>query len=146
MVVGGKVVERVIQTAKGHLISLSDMPGKEAITLSDKLGLNAITLDLTKKSVTIKAMNEVVIDCLNFKLNVKAKADIMALAEIGIKSNAQLKLDSTIVKVKASGMLGLEGATAELKGVGTLALKGGAGSIMFAGPIVNINNGALEIM
>ena len=146
VVVGGKVVERIIQTAKGHIISLSDMPGKEAITLADKLGLNSITLDLTKKSVVIKAMNEVVIDCLNFKLNVKAKADIMALAEIGIKSNAQLKLDSAIVKVKATGMLGLEGATAELKGAGTLALKGGAGSIMFAGPIVNINNGALEVM
>ena len=146
VVVGGKVVERIIQTAKGHIISLSDMPGKEAITLSDKLGLNAITLDLTKKSITLKAMNEVVIDCLNFKLTAKAKVDIQALAEIGIKSNAQLKIDSAIVKVKASGMLGLEGATAELKGAGTLALKGGAGSIMFAGPLVNINNGALEVM
>lgn len=146
VVVGGKVVERIIQTAKGHFISFSDMPGKEAITLSDKLGLNSITLDLTKKSVAIKAMNEVTIDCLNFKLNVKAKADINAVAEIGIKSNAQLKLDSAIVKVKATGMLGLEGATAELKGAGTLALKGGAASIMFAGPLVNINNGALEVM
>ncbi len=146
VVVGGKVVERIIQTAKGHFISFSDMPGKEAITLSDKLGLNSITLDLTKKSVAIKAMNEVTIDCLNFKLNVKAKADINAVAEIGIKSNAQLKLESAIVKVKATGMLGLEGATAELKGAGTLALKGGAASIMFAGPLVNINNGALEVM
>ncbi len=144
--VGGKVVERIIQTAKGHIISLSDMPGKEAITLSDKLGLNAIILDLTKKSITLKAMNEVVIDCLNFKLTAKAKADIQAIAEIGIKANAQLKLDSAIVKVKATGVLGLEGATAELKGAGTLALKGGAGSIMFAGPLVNINNGALEVM
>jgi hypothetical protein len=146
VVIGGKVIERIITTAKGHTISLNDMPGKEAITLSDKLGLNSIMLDLTKKSVVIKAMNEVSIDCTIFKLNAKAKVEINALADMSLKSNAMLKMDSTVVKVKGSAMLSLEGAAAELKGAANLSIKGAAGSIMFLGPIVNINNGALEIM
>lgn len=146
VVIGGKVIERVIQTAKGHYISFNDMPGKEGITLSDKLGLNSIFLDLTKKSVSIKAMNEVAIDCLSFKVSSKAKVYIEGLADVGIVSKGAMKIESNIITAKASVNFNIKAGMMNVAGDGGLTLKGGAASISLMGPSINMNNGALEVM
>lgn len=141
VVIGGKVIERVIQTPMGLKMVMSDMPGKMGIILSDKLGLNSIELDAVKGAVSIKSLTEVSIDTLNFKVNAKALIDMKALASTKIAGVGGLELSS-------KAMTKIEGVAAvDIKGGMLLTLKtSGGGSIAIQGPQVNVNNGALEVL
>lgn len=141
VVIGGKVVERIIQTPMGIRITMSDMPGKMGIELSDKLGLNSIMLDAVKGAVAIKSLTEVSIDTLNFKVNAKAMIDMKALATTKITGIAGLELTSKAA-TKLEGI-----ASVDIKGGMMVAIKTmGGGSIAIQGPQINMNMGALEIM
>jgi hypothetical protein len=138
VVIGGKVVERIIQTPMGLKITMSDMPGKMGIEISDKVGLNSIALDAVKGAIAIKALTDVTIDSLNFKVNSKALLDMVSLGKASIKGTALLNLESGgIAKVKSATMLSLEGSAVTVKANTMLKMDGLK---------VNINNGALEIM
>jgi phage protein D len=147
VVLAGKVIERIIQTPMGLKMVMSDMPGKMGITLSDKLGLNAISIDAVKGAISLQSLTEISMDTTIFKVSAKAKASIEALADMSIASKASLKIDGAIVAIKSLGTLDLKAtALASVTGTGGLMLKGGGGSISMVGPLVSINNGALDIM
>jgi phage protein D len=141
VVIGGKVVERIIQTPMGLKITMVDMPGKMGIELSDKLGMNSIAIDAVKGAVAIKALTDVTIDSLNFKVNSKALIDMKALASAKLTGVGGLELVSKAV-TKIEGT-----ASVDIKGGMMVSVKSLAGgSVVIQGPEVNINNGALEIM
>jgi hypothetical protein len=138
IVVGGQVTQRILKSSNGHSIVFNDMPGMEAITIADKLGLSKIQLDITKKAVAISTLGDVTIDCLNFKVNAKANLEMMALAKATIKATAAANVESVgILKIKAATALNLDGAAVAVKANTMLKLDG---------LTVNVNNGALEII
>ncbi|PJF46921.1 MAG: hypothetical protein D6709_07670 [Chloroflexi bacterium] len=135
VVMGGKVSQRIFKTASGSQLIFDDTPNAEKITLVDKTQANSIVIDAAppgaikltvngtcvidaKGKVEIKsASQDVEVSCLNFK--------VTANATIQMKANAQMQLEGTAaVNVK----------------------NGGGAQIAMAGPTVNVNNGALEVM
>ena len=137
VVAGGLVTKRIIKSRSGHTITLTDMPGKEGISIVDKTMLNKLEINSIKNSLSIFTMGEVTIDCLNFKVNAKALVDVQG-AKIALQAKALLNLESLgIAKVKSATMMGVEGAVVDIKANTMLKL---------TGLMVNINNGALEVM
>lgn len=137
VVVGGVVTKRIIKSRSGHVITLNDMPGKEGISIVDKTMLNKLEIDSIKNQLSISTLGDVVIDCLNFKVNAKV---LMMLegAKVDVKAKALLNLESNgLVKIKSATMLKVEGAVIDIKANTMLKL---------GGLLVNINNGALEVM
>ncbi len=141
VVIGGLVTKRIIKSRSGHVITLSDMPGKEGISIVDKTMLNKIELDSIKNSLAISTMGDVQIDCLNFKVNAKATLELKAVATAKVSGTAGLELKSA-AKTSVIG-----NAAVEIKGGMTVDIKTLAGgSISLKGPQISMNNGALEVM
>ena len=137
VVAGGLVTKRIIKSRSGHVITLSDMPGKEAISIVDKTMMNKIEIDSIKNALSISTLGDVAIDCLNFKVNAKAML-VMESAKVDLKAKALLNVESGgIAKFKSATMLKVEGAAVDIKANTMLKL---------GGLTVNINNGALEVM
>ena len=140
VVAGGLVTKRIIKSRSGHTITLSDMPGKEGISIVDKTMMNKFEIDSIKNSLSIFTLGDVTIDCLNFKVNSKAIMELKALAKVSIDGTAG-------VDIKSAAKVGIEGtALLDLKGSLVNIKSTGGGSIAIMGPQVNINNGALEVI
>jgi uncharacterized protein involved in type VI secretion and phage assembly len=142
-VVGGKVVKRMFKTTAGHQMVFDDTPGKEMISIIDKTLANKVEISSTppgkisitvtgdcaieannKVSITSKAQ-DVEISCLNFKVTANANIQLSANANLTMKGMAQ----------------------AQIEGTAGVTMKDGAGAqIAMTGPIVNVNNGALEVI
>jgi phage protein D len=134
IVIGGKVTKRIFKSSSGHQIILDDTTGAENITIVDKTMANSIVIDSKPPGAinmkvtgdcTIQAngkvaltslTQDVVIDCLNFKVSAKVNAEIKAMAQL------------------------------QVEGTAGASMKTAASSIAMTGPSVNINNGALEII
>ena len=113
------------------------MPGNEAISIVDKTMMNKLEIDSIKNELSISTLGDVVIDCLNFKVNAKVLM-MMEGAKVDLKAKALLNLESNgLVKIKSATMLKVEGAVIDIKANTMLKL---------GGLTVNINNGALEVM
>ena len=137
VVAGGVVTKRLIKSRSGHVITLTDMPGKEGISIVDKTMMNKIEIDSIKNALSISTLGDVSIDCLNFKVNAKAML-VLEGAKVDMKAKALLNLESNgIAKIKSATMLKVEGAAVDIKANTMLKL---------GGLTVNINNGALEVM
>jgi hypothetical protein len=137
VVAGGLVTKRIIKSRSGHVITLSDMPGKEGISIVDKTMMNKIEIDSIKNALSISTLGDVAIDCLNFKVNAKAMM-VLEGAKVDMKAKALLNVESGgIAKFKSATMLKVEGAAVDIKANTMLKL---------GGLTVNINNGALEVM
>jgi hypothetical protein len=137
VVAGGLVTKRIIKSRSGHVITLSDMPGKEGISIVDKTFMNKIEIDSIKNALSISTLGDVTIDCLNFKVNSKAMM-VLEGAKVDVKAKALLNIESNgIAKIKSATMLKLDGAAIDIKANTMLKL---------GGLTVNINNGALEVM
>lgn len=131
-VIGGKVVKRVIRSSLGYAITLDDTPGAANITIEDPTQANKIAITATPLGINIETVGQIAIkgaqgidiqtpadvqiQCTNFKITAAANAEIMATAQLN------------------------------LQGTAATNVKAGAASIAMAGPSVNVNNGALEIM
>ena len=141
VVVGGKVVKRIIKSRSGHQIILDDTPGKESITIQDKSMGNKLVIDTTQKSLTINVLGnceinatadvkigsmtkDVSIECTNFNVKAKANCKIEAMANLDLKATAQTKIEGT------AGVM----------------MKAAVAQVALQGPSVNINNGALEVI
>jgi len=141
VVAGGLVTKRIIKSRSGHVITLSDMPGKEGISIVDKTMMNKFEIDSIKNSLSISTLGDVTIDCLNFKVAAKATMELKAMATLAIQGTAG-------VDIKSAAKTTLVGnAAVEVKGGMSVDIKTmGGGSISIKGPQININNGALEVM
>jgi uncharacterized protein involved in type VI secretion and phage assembly len=162
-VVGGKVAERIIKTQAGHIISLVDMPGKEAILIADKTGQNSIAIDsvknefnitcfgktnvTSKQDVTVKSeAAKVVIDATqDISLtskggNVKIDCinfEVKAKAEIKLESNAQAAIKSQMVQLNGQAMVKVDGGVINATSNGPM---------MLMGKPVNINPPSLIVL
>ncbi len=143
VVIGGKVTKRMWKTPAGHQIVLDDTPGAENISIIDKTMANKVEIKSTPPgeiaitvagNCTIQANNkvsitslaqDVEIKCLNFKVTANANIQMTAMANLQMKGTAQ----------------------ALLEGTASATVKDGAGAqIALTGPMVSVNNGALDVM
>lgn len=132
-VIAGKVVKRVIRSSLGHTITLDDTPGASKIEIVDLTMMNKITITAAPPEIKIETgagkvsvnaplgiammtQGNFEVNCANFKVTALANAEIMATAQLN------------------------------LQGTAAANLKTAAGSVAIAGPAVNINNGALEVI
>lgn len=131
-VIGGKVVKRIIRSSLGYAITLDDTPGAANITIEDPTKVNKIAITATPLGITIETAGQLA---------------IKGVQGIDIQSPADVQIQCTNFKVTAAANAEIM-ATAQLNLQGTAAtnVKAGAASIAMAGPSVNVNNGALEIM
>lgn len=114
----------------GTVLMLDD--GGEKISLQDKEGNNALTMDLKKGEATLKAKT---------KLTLAAGSTTMVLESSGNitgKGSAKVALEGANIAAKASGKLDLQGATAAVKASATLDLNA-SGPATLKGAIVKIN-------
>ena len=132
-VIAGKVVKRVIRSSLGHMITLDDTPGAMNITIQDSSMTNKIV-------ITTAPTPEI-------KIETTGKVAITAVQGVDIQTPADFQVQCANFKVTALANAEIM-ATAQLNLQGTAAanLKAGAASIAMAGPSVNVNNGALEVI
>ena len=122
----GAVNKRIIKSRSGHIILLDDTAGDETITIVDKTGSNKIVIHAPDNSMQIKLMGDLTIEA-------QGSIKISGMAGVEVSSQASMSI---------KGM-----ASTTIEGTGTLTLKDGAGAeIDLAGPSVNVNNGALEVI
>jgi phage protein D len=119
VVKGGKVAEHILKSRSGHLIILDDTEGSEQIIIRDKTGKNEIIIDSAKNTITInvgqdlkssakgetsiqstgkmsfKSDSDFSIECMNFKVEAKANADL--------KANAAVNIQNAAAKIALSG-------------------------------------------
>lgn len=120
----GAVNKRVIKSRAGHTILLDDTSGSEQISIIDKTGNNKIVLTSPNNSLEIKVEGD---------LNIEAQGKITLKALAGLDMSSQASLS-------------LKGINSTIEGTASLTVKDGGGAqIAFTGPVVNINNGALEV-
>lgn len=135
----GKVDIRAIQTPSGHYIAFTDKQDAEKIEIVDKSGSNKIVIDTKGKEISIFAENKITIQTKEFVLEGTDKIDFKG-KEISAKANANFKVDATQgIEMKATSKLAL-------KGTGGVAIEAAGSKIEMTGPIVKVNNGALEVM
>jgi uncharacterized protein involved in type VI secretion and phage assembly len=132
-VIGGKVVKRVIRSSLGHMITLDDTPGAMNVTIQDSSMTNKIV-------ITTAPTPEV-------KIETTGKVTVTAVQGVSVQTPADFQVQCANFKVTALANAEIM-ATAQLNLQGTAAanLKTAAGSVAIAGPSVNINNGALEVI
>lgn len=76
-----KVDERVIRSRKGHTITVSDEDGSERIEIKTKSG-QAVTIDETSMTVTVKATAKVVVDAAQIELGGSGASHPFVLGDI----------------------------------------------------------------
>jgi uncharacterized protein involved in type VI secretion and phage assembly len=98
----------LIKSRSGHTVRLTDEDGKEKIEIIDKSGKNSISIDTTKKTITITSETDVVISAPNGSIKLDAQ-------KIEIKSSADTKIESGAgMDVKASAAMNVKGATVNI--------------------------------
>ena len=87
-----------IKSSAGHTITLDDASGKEKIEIKDKSGSNKITIDTTKKDITMES---------GMTLNIKAQ-------NITIEAQTALNLKGVTLKAEASGIAEIKGSMVKI--------------------------------
>lgn len=87
-----------IKSSAGHTITLDDASGQEKIEIKDKSGSNKITIDTTKKDITIES---------GMTLNIKAQ-------NITIEAKTALNLKGAMLKAEASGIAEIKGSMVKI--------------------------------
>jgi uncharacterized protein involved in type VI secretion and phage assembly len=138
----GKTKQRIWKTRAGHEILLDDTSGSELILIQDKTGKNKITLLSSTNEIKIESDSHITVtsktgdikmEGMNINLTAKGNIAVKAQANCNVEAQASLSIKGT--------------ATATVEGGASLTLKdSGGGQIAMTGPIVNVNNGALEVM
>jgi uncharacterized protein involved in type VI secretion and phage assembly len=87
-----------IKSSAGHIITLDDASGQEKIEIKDKSGSNKITIDTTKKDITMES---------GMTLNIKAQ-------NITIEAQTALNLKGVTLKAEASGIAEIKGSMVKI--------------------------------
>ena len=114
----------------GTVLTVDD--GGEQVALQDKEGTNALTMDLKKGEITLKAKTKLTLSAGETSIVLESSGNI---TEMG---SATISLEGTNVQAKASGKLALQGATAQVKSDAALDLNA-SGPATLKGVIVKIN-------
>ena len=109
LVKGGQVVQRAIVSRSGHTVILSDDDSKQQVALSTSDGNHTLVLDQTGMQITVTS---------------KGKVTISGAQDVMVKSDTNLSLQGTQVKITASGPLQLQGATVKIASDGPLEATG----------------------
>lgn len=105
---------------------------KKAVALQDKAGDNALTMDLQKGEVELKAKS---------KLTLSAGSTTVVLESSGNltqKANNKVSIQGATLEEKGSAKVSIQGTTAEVKADATLTLQA-SGPTTVKGAVVNIN-------
>jgi len=110
---------KALTTRGGHSILLSDESGKESITISDKDG-NTITLDTSKKQITISAPEKLVLTSKQISIEASEKVTIDGTQNVEVTS-MDVKVDgSTKVEVTSTAEVDVNsGVTTKVSGLMT---------------------------
>ena len=147
----GKVHNYSIKTPSGTELLFYDEPQKQKVTLTLPSG-TVLTIDDEAKSVSLKdkeGENALTMDLQGGNLELKAKAKLTLSAgdtTITLESSGNLtqKASSTVsvegatTEIKGTSQVAVQGAAVEVKGDSTLTLQGG-GSAALKGGMVAIN-------
>lgn len=147
----GKAEEYMLKTPKKIEMKLTDTDKKQKVTLTmpsgtvltlddenskvsiqDKKGDNALTMDLKGGNVTLKAKTKISIEAGKTALTLDSSGNIT------MKSNGKISLQATDIEAKANSKLALQGTTAEVKASANLNLNA-SGPAALKGAIVKIN-------
>ncbi|MCC6456785.1 MAG: VgrG-related protein [Caldilineaceae bacterium] len=144
---GEGTVQRIIASRLDHRIVFDDSKGAKSILIEDTTKSQSILIDSNKKSITVKAAGDLLID-------VKGNIDIKSGGNINIEAVGNIKAEGVNVDVNAKSnatvdakaVLGLKGTTsASLESPAATAVKGGAtelsatGTTTISGLLVKIN-------
>lgn len=116
---GGKVVNRMMKTTDGHVISISEKSDQNTFEIKDSQSNITMKMDATGKAMTTKSQGTYVVEsqqAVTIKSS-SATVTIQATGDISIKSNANVTVEGTaqvtvkgsMVTVQASGPLALKG-------------------------------------
>lgn len=97
-----------IKTNKGHTIEVSDK--SDTLTIKDKGGNNSVVVNGSNNSVTIKSSTT--------QITMNAQGDVT------IKSNKQVEISSTQIKLDAQASLSIHSGMIDIKADGMLNIKG----------------------
>ena len=114
----------------GTVLVLDDE--KQAVSVKDKSGDNALLMDLKKGEVTLKAKTKLVLSAGETSVTLEQSGNITE------KGSGTLKLDAANIEGKAKAKLALKGATGEVKADGSLTLSA-SGPASVKGAVVKIN-------
>ena len=150
-VADGKAEDYTLKTPKGIELLLHDTDKKQKVTLTmpsgmvltlddenskvsvqDKGGDNALSMDMKGGEVTLKAKTKVTVQAGQTTLTLESGGNIT------LKGNGTVSLQGTDIQGKANSKLAMQGTTAEIKANATLDLKA-SGPANLKGAIVKIN-------
>ncbi|HWG72753.1 MAG TPA: VgrG-related protein [Acidimicrobiales bacterium] len=109
LVKGGQVVQRAIVSRSGHTLVLSDDESKQQVALSTSDSNHTLVLDQTGMQITVTGTG---------------KVTISGAQDVTVKSDTNLNLQGTQVKITATGPLQLQGATVKIAADGPLEASG----------------------
>jgi uncharacterized protein involved in type VI secretion and phage assembly len=133
--VNGKTIHRILASRLGHRFVFDDSDDKKSILIEDTTKTQSIFIDSTKKSITIKAAGDMLID-------VTGNIDIKSGANITIEAKGNIKASGINVDVNASGNANVEATSAlGLKGTASAKLESPATTTVAGTTKVDINSG-----
>lgn len=109
LVQGGAVVQRAIVSRAGHTLALSDDESKQQVSITTSDSNHKIVLDQTGTEITVTS---------------QGKVTISGAQDVTVKSDTNLNLQGTQVKITAQGPLQLQGATVKIASEGPLEASG----------------------
>ena len=128
---------------------------KKSITIQDKEGKNALTMDLDKGEITLTADKKLtlVTGSASITMESSGKITIKGDADISVESGANLNLQgtpklsaqATNVEIKADAQLNLQGAQGSVKADATMEVKAGATMTLDGGGMATLKGGMVKI-
>jgi len=128
----GKVKRRGFVSRKGHQFLFFDDPGKSGVAFISSDGKLKISLNETNSEIHISSQGKIHLECQQ-DMTLESQGNLKLSAQQGISLEAQTNLD-----LKG-------GAGATLDGGPQLQVKA-SGQLAVTGSMVDINNGALQVM
>lgn len=109
LVKAGKVVQRGFVSRAGHTLIFSDDDSKQEVAIGTSDSNHTIVLDQTGTQITVTS---------------QGKVTISGAQDVTLKSDTNLTLQGTQVKITADGELQLQGATVKIASDGPLQATG----------------------
>ena len=128
----GQVMRRGLISRKGHQFIFFDDPNKAGVAIISSDGNLKISLNETNSEIHISSQGKVHVECQQ-DMTLESQANLKLKAQQGISLEASTSLD----------LKGGSGAT--LDGGPQLEVKA-SGQLKVSGAMVDVNNGALQVM
>jgi uncharacterized protein involved in type VI secretion and phage assembly len=112
----GKNHVRLIKSRSGHIVRLTDEPGKEKIEILDKTGKNQIVIDTASNTLTISTDKDIILSAKKGKISLAAQTiELDADNEIGIKSKGTANLEAqATMGIKTNAAMNINGSVVNI--------------------------------